>query len=410
MIVKERIEDSKILATKGVFPHDVNPTGAAARLTRHRVATDSMDRADFRVSGPSPANGVTRSLACIFSVLWLVMLAGPAVAQKMHRWVDEDGNMHFSQTPPEDQRTNQSEIVTYGSDTEARADPDCCLELRVVAEDVGGLLLQGWETTDIYKRFPPSQYPEITEVVNFVSGRTYGGFTVSEVGSLAQSTCVNGKFQACRVGEGRVAAGDGSRSASGTLIAEGIVLTNAHAINGCDRIVVGEQATRASVAGIDRERDLALLEVPEVGGKPVSVSAAGRVILGETVTVAGYPLSTMLGALNITNGTVSSESGAGRAGLFQISAPVQPGSSGGPVLDESGDLLGIVVSRLNDEVTYAQSGAIPQNVNFAIGPAVVKAFLDDNGVAYKTGGGQEVIAGTERAAAARDFTLLLNCR
>ena len=358
----------------------------------------------------SSAKGAAKRLAYVLFVACLVMLAGPGQAQKMHRWVDEDGSVHFSQTPPEDQRTNQSEIVTYGSDSGGRADPTCCLELRVVAEDVGELLLQGWETNDIYKSFPPSEYPEITEVVNFVSGRTYGGFTVSEVGSLAQSTCLNAKFQACRLGQGGVVAGDGRRSASGTLIADGVVLTNAHAVDGCDSISVGEKANRATVAGIDRDRDLALLAAPNVGGHPVLVSPTGEVTLGETVTVAGYPLSTMLGALNITNGTVSSESGAGQTGLFQISAPVQPGSSGGPVLDESGDLLGIIVSRLNDQVTYAQSGAIPQNVNFAIGPAVIKSFLDANGVAYKTGGETKAITGTERAAAARDFTLLVNCR
>lgn len=358
----------------------------------------------------SPAKAVTRHLAYGVFVLCLTMLAGPGAAQKMHRWVDGDGNMHFSQTPPEDQRTNQSEIVTYGSNTAASGDANCCLELRGVAEDVGELLLQGWETTDIYKRLPPSEHPEITEVVNFVSGRTYGGYTVSEVGSLAQSTCLNGQFQACRVGEDSVVAGDRARSASGTLIAEGIVLTNAHAVNGCDSLSLGEPATRARVAGIDRDLDLALLEAPQLGGKPVAVSPAGNVTLGETVTVAGYPLSTMLGALNITNGTVSSESGGGQTRLFQISAPVQPGSSGGPVLNESGDLLGIVVSRLDDQVAYAQSGAIPQNINFAISPAMVKAFLQANGVAYKTGGGQEAIAGTERAAAARDFTVMINCR
>ena len=341
--------------------------------------------------------------------VFLTILAVPGQAQKMHRWVDDEGNVHFSQTPPQDQRRHQSEIVTYGADTRGEADAACCLELRVVAEDVGRLLLQGWETVDIYKRFPPSEYSEIVEVVNFVSGRTYGGFTVAEVGSLAQSTCMNAKFTACKAGAGNAVAGDAPRSASGTLIAEGIVLTNAHAIDGCGSISVGEQSSSATVLEIDRDLDLALLRVPEVGGKPVAVTPKPLVTLGEPITVAGYPLSNMLGALNITNGTVSSEKGAGEAGLFQISAPVQPGSSGGPVLNESGDLIGIIVSRLNDQVVYAQSGAIPQNVNFAISPAVVKSFLDTNHVVYRKGVREEAIAGTERAAAARRFTFPLQC-
>ena len=377
----------------------------AGRIMRRIKAGVAEDRVFFK----SLAIGSARFMAYALVGICLAMFAGPGEAQKMHRWVDEDGNVHYSQTPPEDQRRNQSEIVTYGTDTGGEADPACCLELRVVAEDVGDLLLQGWETVDIYKSFPPSEYPEITEVVNFVSGRTYGGFTVAEVGSLAYSTCMNAKFKACRTGQGNPVAGEAQRSASGTLIAEGVVLTNAHAVNGCDNIVVGGQSRPATVLEIDRDRDLALLDAPNVGGNPVAVSPMTRVTLGESITVAGYPLSTMLGALNITNGMVSSETGAGQAGLFQISAPVQPGSSGGPVLNESGDLLGIIVSRLNDQAVYAQSGAIPQNVNFAISPAVVKSFLDANNVTYRRGGGQETLTDTERAAAAREFTLPLKC-
>ena len=80
------------------------------------------------------------------------------------------------------------------------------------------------------------------------------------------------------------------------------------------------------------------------------------------------------------------------------------------MLDESGDLLGVIVSRLNDHVSYAKSGAIPQNPNVAVEPKLIKSFLDANRVAYKTGGETEAISGTERAAATRYFTLLLNCR
>lgn len=357
-----------------------------------------------------PAKAAVKWVGYALFGVFLTMLAGPGQAQKVHRWVDEEGNVHFSQTPPEDQQRNQSELVTYGSADRAQTDPACCLELRILAENVGKLLLQGYATTDIYKSISPSEYPEVIEVVNFVSGRTYGGFSVSEVGSLAQSTCMNGKFQACRLGQGVGATDDGPRSASGTLVAEGVVLTNAHAVHACRSVSVGEPSIRASVVNIDRDLDLALLKVPGVVGQPVAVSSSAQVTLGESVTVAGYPLSNMLSSLNITNGTVSSESGVGQAGLFQISAPVQPGSSGGPVLNESGHLLGIVVSRLNDQVAYARSGAIPQNVNFAISPTAVRSFLDSAGVAYSKGLAREALENTRRAAAARNFTFQVRCQ
>ena len=72
------------------------------------------------------------------------------------------------------------------------------------------------------------------------------------------------------------------------------------------------------------------------------------------------------------------------ARYLQISAPVQPGNSGGPLLDASGHLAGIVTSKLNAENVARYIGDIPQNVNFAIKAEVVRTFLDGKGIAYKT--------------------------
>lgn len=350
-----------------------------------------------------------RRFMFVVAVSILIAVAGSASAQKMHKWVDEAGNVHYSQTPPEDQARHESQRVTYGDDRPASADPECCQRLRTVAEDVGNLLLQGMETTDIYRSLPPSEYPEITEVVNFVSGRTYGGYSVSEVGSLAQSACMNSTFEACRLPPGGSASSGTGSMASATLVADGIVLTNEHAVRSCDRISIGERGTPARLLKAERGLDLALLEV-SVQGSPVEIGTQPDVVLGEPVTVAGYPLATMLGGLNVTTGAVSAETGARQqTGLFQISAAVQPGSSGGPVLNAAGQLIGIVVARLSDEFAFSESGAIPQNVNFAISPSVVRAFLDRNGIGYRKADARMPLEGTEIAAVAREFTFPVRC-
>ena len=71
------------------------------------------------------------------------------------------------------------------------------------------------------------------------------------------------------------------------------------------------------------------------------------------------------------------------ARMIQISAPVQPGNSGGPLLDSSGRVIGVVNSKLN-EIAYAKAtGDLPQNVNFAIKANVAMNFLDAHSVPYE---------------------------
>ena len=88
---------------------------------------------------------------------------------------------------------------------------------------------------------------------------------------------------------------------------------------------------------------------------------------------------------------------------------MQPGSSGGPVLDENGQLLGVVVSRMSDAYAMRTSGSVPQNVNFAIKPDVVRGFLDDHGVAYQTAYTDAPASTREIADQARSHTQRIVC-
>lgn len=102
--------------------------------------------------------------------------------------------------------------------------------------------------------------------------------------------------------------------------------------------------------------------------------------------VVGFPLRGLLASeANITTGTVSALAGIGNDTRFlQITAPVQPGNSGGPVLDHAGQIVGVVVGKLDALRLAKATGDIPQNINFAINGTVAKAFLDANGVEYET--------------------------
>jgi len=172
----------------------------------------------------------------------------------------------------------------------------------------------------------------------------------------------------------------GPTSGSGFRVGgSGAVLTNAHVVRDCGSVTVDKQP--AKVIATDDGFDLALLNVDGLPGTPHAVFAGTPARLNADVTVAGYPLAGLLGGLNITRGAVTSLKGLGGNGIqMQISAPVQPGNSGGPVVDAAGRVVGVVVGKLDARVVAEAVGDIPQNVNFAIRGEIAKLFLGQNDV------------------------------
>ena len=127
--------------------------------------------------------------------------------------------------------------------------------------------------------------------------------------------------------------------------------------------------------------------------------------------MVGYPLRGVVASeANVTTGSVSALAGPGDDRRFiQITAPVQPGNSGGPVLDMAGKVVGVVVAKLNAIRIARSTGDIPQNVNFAIAAGAVRAFLDAEGVPYETAPSDAEVGPVEVATAARKLTVLVEC-
>jgi S1-C subfamily serine protease len=131
------------------------------------------------------------------------------------------------------------------------------------------------------------------------------------------------------------------------------------------------------VLASDRERDLALLEIPETVGPPLAFRREGTLRRGEGVVTYGFPLAGLLSSgPTLTTGEISALAGLGdNQRQFQISAPVQPGNSGGPLLDMAGNVVGVIVSKLNAQRVAQRTGDIPQNVNFAVKGSEALDFL-----------------------------------
>lgn len=128
--------------------------------------------------------------------------------------------------------------------------------------------------------------------------------------------------------------------------------------------------------------------------------------------VFGFPLTGVLTDQgNLTVGNITALSGMkGDPNLFQISAPVQPGNSGGPVLDSKGQLIGIVVGKLNALAVAGVTDDIPQNVNFAIKSSVLENLLQSRSMDYLRGNsGLPDLPITDLVERAKTATVLIEC-
>jgi serine protease Do len=185
-------------------------------------------------------------------------------------------------------------------------------------------------------------------------------------------------------GEPVAAPGKAPDIASGTgfvISHEGEILTNAHVIEGCGAIEVGGVGA-ATVLAVDRRRDLALLDTGATFESTIPIRSGGQLELGEPVTVLGFPYRGIVStSLTITQGIVSAIVGLDDdPSRFQLTAAVQPGNSGGPVIDEAGRLIGVVAARINDGYIASATGSLPQNVNFGIRVELVDSFLVEHGI------------------------------
>jgi S1-C subfamily serine protease len=160
---------------------------------------------------------------------------------------------------------------------------------------------------------------------------------------------------------------------------DGYLISNYHVVKGATkiRLVTRAGTIDAKVIQVDEANDLALLKAT---GKfaPLPVAASRTAHLGGTVATIGFPNPLLQGfSPKLAKGEIASLSGAGDdPRYFQISVPVQPGNSGGALVDAHGNVIGIVSAKLNASAALAASGALPENVNYAVKSSLLLSFLE----------------------------------
>jgi uncharacterized protein len=196
---------------------------------------------------------------------------------------------------------------------------------------------------------------------------------------------------------------------------DGMIVTNHHVVDGCSAIVVLDSSKiRASAERIasDSKNDLALIRASRSFTEVAAFRTGVQLQAGESVMVVGYPLASILGSeQNVSFGYVSATAGLrGDASTFLISAPIHKGNSGGPILDQSGNVTGIVSSKLNALMVQKRTGDLPQNISFGVKGEVAQTFLQAQNVNFQSSTERRKLENTEVAAIGKAITVLVACR
>jgi len=202
---------------------------------------------------------------------------------------------------------------------------------------------------------------------------------------------------------------------TGFYIGPDTIVTNHHVAGACRTIRVrksGADLGAAKVIALSRSDDLAALRTEASSKSFLKLRVGAPIKPAESVLVFGYPLAGALSSTgNTTLGNVTALTGMNDDSRYlQISAAVQPGNSGGAAIDESGRVMGVVVSKLNALAIARVTGDIPQNVNFAIKVSTLASFLEAHNVTYEADSTTRELSNTQRAELAEAGSAQLECR
>ena len=189
---------------------------------------------------------------------------------------------------------------------------------------------------------------------------------------------------------------DENITVSGTAFlinSEGFILTNEHVVGSRKEMLISLKGDEyaAKVVAVDQVNDLAVLKT-NLKDKIFLKFSSKDVEREDDVSALGFGFGkTFSSDVKATRGIVSALSGvANNYSHFQTDAAIQVGNSGGPVINNNTNVVGVAVAKLNTEAAYKQSGTIAENVNFAIKISTIKQFLDSNKISYEMEDGSPI--------------------
>ena len=203
-------------------------------------------------------------------------------------------------------------------------------------------------------------------------------------------------------------------SGSGFFISKsGLVLTNNHVVNKCEVLTVappGREPEVAEVVRRDRRYDLALLKSTFEVSQPAAFRDTAEVTLGEPVSVVGYPLRGRIVIKPVqVNGHVKKEEQPRHRQVFAMKIDIRLGNSGGPILDESGLVMGVVFAKVNTPAVYSRTGKLIRNVGLGVRNSAVEIFLRNQNVPVPRGRAGKALEPEQLFDVATDFVVQVGC-
>jgi S1-C subfamily serine protease len=166
------------------------------------------------------------------------------------------------------------------------------------------------------------------------------------------------------------------------ISSNGFIVTAYHVVENATNIQVRFPSGRwvlAKPLKLSRTTDIAILKTDVTTSAHLYLADMTRVKQRQRVFTLGYPVSGVLGEeVKYTEGVISSLSGLqGEDSLMQITVPVQPGNSGGPLVNEAGEVVCIITSSAAISAFFRLTGTLPQNVNWAVKGNYILSLLND---------------------------------
>ena len=193
---------------------------------------------------------------------------------------------------------------------------------------------------------------------------------------------------------------------TGFFISSNHLVTNYHVVQKCNYLSIQKMGL-LTIETQDQINDIAILKSDKSAN---FLKLRDNPQLGQSIFTGGYPYNDVLDNFNFTSGNISSLRGTkSNISQFQFTAPVQPGSSGGPIIDDKGGVVGVTVSGLGASFAEANN-TLPQNIAFGIKVGVVKDILNEEGIEFSEGQEFWFSASQEKIAQlAKDASVVIQC-
>ncbi len=258
----------------------------------------------------------------------------------------------------------QHQATLYALDCRARSQTT----VKRIALDAEGAAMD-------FAQPAPAPFSKVTpgsigeSILEFACGKPSGmELRVPDAIQHAVSYLTAGKVQA------QAPEAEQPQSSTGTgffVSPDGHLVTSHHVVEGANKILVDlPDGTRlpATVVRMSPATDLALLKINRSTPRFLTLGEPNGAKAGDRVFTFGFPLTDVLGSEpKFTDGAISSLSGVGNEAAFaQISVPIQPGNSGGPLVNERGEVVGVIAAAAAVRPFLEATGTLPQNVNWAV--------------------------------------------